>query len=123
MAHRVASRLNWAALSPLFWVLAALYAGHRIWTWLNFSRPDWVRFYADDLLCLPLILTTTLFILKIFHGPMHRLTSYQVGIAVVYYALAFEVFFPMFLPRYTADIVDVVLYAAGGWFFYRFLNK
>ncbi|GAA4304957.1 magnesium citrate secondary transporter [Nibribacter koreensis] len=82
-----------------------------------------MQFYLDDLLCLPLILTVTLFILRFFKGPLFRLTSYQVGIAVVYYALAFEVFFPLFMPRYTADIVDAFLYALGGWFFYRFLNK
>ncbi|WP_157600678.1 hypothetical protein [Rufibacter sp. DG15C] len=123
MAHRALGRLNWRTLSPLFWVLAALYMGHRMAVWFSISRPDWMRFYLDDLLCLPLILTVTLFFMRAFHGPTFRLTPYQVGIAVAYYALAFEVVFPLFMPRYTADMVDFVLYATGGWIFYRFLNK
>ncbi|WP_460894267.1 magnesium citrate secondary transporter [Rufibacter soli] len=123
MAHRAAGRLKWATFTPLFWVLAAMYLGHRLWAWLSFPRAFWVRHYLDDLLCLPLILTVSLFFMRALFGPAVRFTKYQVAFAVAFVALAFEIFFPLFLPRYTSDFWDVVLYAIGGYIFYRFLNR
>ncbi|NEM97729.1 magnesium citrate secondary transporter [Pontibacter burrus] len=83
----------------------------------------WVQHYLDDLLCLPLVLTATLFVLRFFYGQRVRLSSYHVAFTVLYFSLAFEVFFPQFMPRYTGDFLDAVLYATGGVIFYRFLNK
>ncbi|WP_266205043.1 hypothetical protein [Pontibacter kalidii] len=123
MAHRLARRLSWNTLSPLFWVLAAVYLGHWGWRWLALPRNWLVQHYLDDLLCLPLVLTTTLFVLRFFYGPQVRLSWYHVVFTVLYFSLAFEVFFPKFMPRYTGDWIDAVLYAVGGLIFYRFLNK
>ncbi|WP_242917980.1 hypothetical protein [Pontibacter liquoris] len=123
MAHRLAGRLSWRTLSPLFWALAAIYLGHRSWRWLALPRPEWMQHYLDDLLCLPLVLTITLFVLRYFYGAQLRLCWYHVAFTVLYFSLAFEVFFPRFLPRYTGDWVDAALYAAGGMIFYRFLNR
>lgn len=103
--------------------MAAVYLGHLGWRWLELPRPWWVQHYLDDLLCLPLVLTLTLFVLRFFYGPRQRLSRYQVAFAVIYFALAFEVFFPKFMPRYTSDWVDAALYAVGGVIFCRFLNK
>ncbi len=123
MADRLAGRLSWTTLRPLFWVLAAVYVGHWGWRWLDLPRPWWLRHYLDDLLCLPLVLTATLFVLRFFYGAHVRLSGYHVAFTVLYFSLAFEVFFPQFMPRYTGDWVDAVLYAAGGIIFYRFLNR
>ncbi|GGG02950.1 hypothetical protein [Pontibacter amylolyticus] len=123
MADRLAGRLSWHTLSPLFWVLAAVYLGHLVWRWLELPRPWWVQHYLDDLLCLPLVLTVTLFILRFFYGPQLRISWYHVAFTAIYFSLAFEVFFPKFMPRYTSDWVDAALYAVGGVVFYRFLNK
>jgi hypothetical protein len=123
MAHRFAGRLSWRTLSPLFWVLAALYVGHRLQAWQQVSRPDWLRFYLDDFLCLPLVLTVTLFLMRFLYGPQVRLSRYHVLFVVVYVAGVFEGFLPYFMPRYTQDLLDVGLYAAGGAVFYFFLNK
>ncbi|ALJ01176.1 hypothetical protein DC20_03775 [Rufibacter tibetensis] len=97
--------------------------GHRLWAWAEDPRPALLRFYLDDLLCLPLLLTVTLFLMRFLYGPQVRFSVYHVGFVVVYVSLAFEVFLPLFMPRYTGDFLDVQLYAAGGWIFYRFLNK
>ncbi|MEJ8756840.1 magnesium citrate secondary transporter [Pontibacter sp. H259] len=123
MVHYIAGRLNWKTLSPLFWVLAALYSGHWVWRWLAFPRPAWLQNYFDDLLCLPLVLTATLFVMRIFYGSQLRLSGYHVAFTILYFSVAFEVFFPKFMPRYTADFADVLLYIFGGIFFHRFLNK
>ncbi|SIT83322.1 hypothetical protein [Pontibacter indicus] len=123
MADRLAGRLNWRTLSPLFWLLTALYLGHLVWRWLELPRSWWVQHYLDDLLCLPLVLTVTRFILRFFYGSQLRFSWYHVAFTVVYFSLAFELFFPTFMPRYTSDWADVLCYTAGGLIFYRFLNK
>lgn len=123
MAYRSAGRISWSTLSPLFWVLAAVYLGHWVWRWLDLPRPLWVQHYLDDLLCMPLVLTATLFVLRFIYGPHIRLSWGQVAFAVLYFTVAFELIFPQYMPRYTGDWVDGVLYAVGGAIFYRFLNK
>ncbi|MGV3539276.1 MAG: hypothetical protein ACO1OQ_05665 [Rufibacter sp.] len=123
MVPHPAGRVNWHTLRPLFWGLAVIYASHILWRWLDLPRPGWVQVYLDDLLCLPLVLTLTLFAMRFFFGPRVRFSLYHVLFTVLYFSIAFEYFFPKFLPRYTGDWVDVILYAAGGWIFYRFLNK
>ncbi|WP_148041312.1 hypothetical protein [Rufibacter immobilis] len=123
MAHRAASRVNWATFSPLFWLLATLYLGHRATVWLDFPRPSWLQFYLDDLLCLPLLLTVTLFLMRLLYGPRVRFTVYHVLFVVTYVSLVFECLLPTFMPRYTADLWDVLCYALGGGIFHRFLNR
>ncbi|WP_210463635.1 hypothetical protein [Rufibacter roseolus] len=123
MASSVVGRLNWATFSPLFCALAAIYLAHRTIAWLQLPRAYWIRFYLDDLLCLPLLLTVTLFLMRMLYGPQVRFTKYHIGFVVVYVSLVFELILPRFMPRYTGDLLDGALYAIGGWFFHRFLNK
>lgn len=123
MAYRFTGRLSWYTLSPLFWALAAVYLGHWAWRLLGWHRPGWLQFYLDDVLCIPLVLTSTLFILRFFYGAQVLLAWYHVVFAVLYFSLAFEVIFPRYMARYTADWVDALLYALGGLAYYRFLNK
>lgn len=123
MVGRVIGRLNWFTFRPFFWVLTAIYLSNRWLEWSAFPRPNWLRFYLDDLLCLPLILTVTLFVLRIFYGPQRRLSFYHILFAVLYVAIIFEVILPQFMDRYTADFLDLFFYAMGGALFYLFLNK
>jgi hypothetical protein len=83
-----------------------------------------LQYYLNDLLCMPLVLTVTLFLQRAFtfRNPSHVFTKHQVGIAVAYYALAFEGILPLFMARYTADVLDIAAYGLGGVFFYRYLN-
>ncbi|MBS1527765.1 MAG: hypothetical protein JST19_19125, partial [Bacteroidetes bacterium] len=50
-------------------------------------------------------------------------SSGQVIFVVVYVGLLFEVILPLISKRYTADWIDVLLYGAGGFFFYWVMNK
>lgn len=123
MVYHVAGRLSWRMLSTRFWALLALYLGHCGWRWLSLPRFRWVQYYLDDLLCLPLVLTASLFLMRLFYGRQLRLSLYQVAFTVLYFTLAFELFLPRFMPRYTGDILDGLHYVVGGVIFYRFLNR
>ena len=90
---------------------------------LGFVLPRYVRFYVNDFLILPIVLYSALFVVRKLKGD----TSLQLsGGHIVYmcfmYALFFEYWLPSFHPRYTSDLVDVVLYFFSGLIFY-FLQK
>jgi uncharacterized protein YjeT (DUF2065 family) len=124
MADRTARGLSLAPFRSGGFLLAAgccvLYFGLEK---AGYSLP-FLRNYLNDLLCMPLVLSLTLFLQRTFpcRRPNHVFTKYQVGIAVAYYAVGFEGVLPLFMPRYTADGLDVVAYVLGGIFFYRFIN-
>ncbi len=90
---------------------------------LGFLLPRYVRFYLNDFLILPIVLYVTLFTIRKLKGDASIQLS---GIHIVYmcfmYALFFEYWLPSFHPRYTSDLVDVVLYFFSGLIFY-FLQK
>lgn len=39
------------------------------------------------------------------------------------YSVLFEFIFPNYLARYTKDYIDIMLYFAGGFIFYKLQNK
>lgn len=123
MVGSSSSRLNWQTFRPLFWALLVVYLGHRLWVWLQFPRSLFVQHYLDDLLCLPIVLTATLFIMRFLYGSQVRFSVYQVIFVVVYVSVLFEGVLPQHMERYTGDVVDVLLYALGGWIYFRFLNR
>ena len=117
------SRLPYRLLAAA--LLALLYAGHRLvlWQW-PLLEPPLLRHYLADLLCMPLVLCATWLAQRylVFRQPGFRHSALQVTVAVLYFSAAFELVLPHFLPRYTADPADVIAYAAGGWFYYCYLN-
>lgn len=124
MADRPARRISWDLFyNRAFVVAASLYVFHMALEKTGFSFPL-LQYYLNDLLCMPLVLTLTLFLQRTFtfRNKGHVFTKYQVGIAVLYYSAGFEVVLPQFMPRYTADPLDVLAYALGGVFFYFFIN-
>ena len=123
MVHNVAGRLNPALfLNPLFLGCAFLYGLNSL-----FLKPvlDWLffRHYLNDLLCLPLVLTLTIFVQRsLFNKPAYLLNRYQAGMAAAYFAFMFEGVVPLYNARYTADFGDVICYGFGAWLFIRFGN-
>ena len=124
MVHRAPRRVSFFTFRNWGFLLAAgLFGVHYGLEKAGLSYPL-LRYYLNDLLCMPLVLGLTLFLQRnfILRDPNHVFTKYQVGIAVVYYAVGFEGVLPLFMSRYTADGLDVVMYGLGGLFFHRFIN-
>ncbi|MBK0403646.1 hypothetical protein I5M27_11665 [Adhaeribacter sp. BT258] len=80
--------------------------------------------YLNDLLCLPLVLGTAVFLQRnlVLRQPDYALTGWQIGWVVIYFSVMFEAVIPLLVSRYTADFFDVICYAAGGWLFWVFGN-
>ena len=90
-----------------------------------FPEPWFLQYYLNDLLCMPIVLGTAVFLQRnvVLRQPAYALTAYQIGIIVVYWSVMFEGVIPNFVPRYTADLFDVLAYALGAAFFYFFGNS
>ena len=80
--------------------------------------------YLDDLLAIPVILGITLQIYRKIHPEKDTfsLTKIQILVAIIYVSVVFEWFLPRFSSTYTSDILDVICYFVGGFYFYFLIN-
>lgn len=87
--------------------------------------PTAVQYYLNDLLSLPLVLAVAVLLQRFLVLRQHdyALTKYQILQVFIYWSVMFEGVIPNFVPRYTADLFDVVVYGLGAWLFYLFGNK
>lgn len=88
------------------------------------NLPNWVHYYAADLLCMPLVLLIILALLRYFYGRQDfKIPLSAIASLTVYYALFFEWLLPKISQRYTADWLDVFMYTIGASAFYLLQNK
>lgn len=81
--------------------------------------------YINDLVAIPVIANLGLWFQRtvVIHNNYYVLSRRHIIFVVVYVSILFELVLPYYSKRYTADWVDVLLYAAGGIFFYRIENQ
>ena len=86
--------------------------------------PIWINYYAADLLCMPLVLIVILALLRYFYSNQHFIIPLSAIVSLtIYYAVFFELLLPNISQRYTADWVDVLMYAIGAIVFYLLQKK
>lgn len=91
---------------------------------LSVKLPSTINNYVNDFLIIPIVLTVCLFILQKSRNDK----SFQISLGVVLYicvlySILFEFILPKYYVRYTADVLDVVLYFAGGFVFFVLQKK
>ncbi len=85
--------------------------------------PSIINNYVNDFLIIPIILIPSLFILQWSKGDKnYKISAWVILYICVFYALFFEYIIPQYHSRYTADLIDVILYFAGGFVFYSLQN-
>lgn len=105
----------------LFFLLYIVHLGLKFW---HVPVPIWASSYWADALCMPLFLSFLLFsIRKIKQTPSFYLSLNMIVFVWAYLSFTFEFLLPFFSKKYTADKVDVLIYALGGLFFYFFQKK
>ncbi|MDQ3192323.1 MAG: magnesium citrate secondary transporter [Bacteroidota bacterium] len=83
-----------------------------------------IHAYLDDFLCMPVVLTLTLYILQmILKEERFRLSKYQVIFAIIYFSVMFELVLPAFSSKYTSDVMDIAAYLIGAFVFYKYINR
>ena len=89
----------------------------------NFQLPKLVRNYLNDFLIVPIVLYTSLQILKWSKNDKNYTLSLPIILYTCFlYSFLFEFIFPKYLARYTKDFIDVIVYFASGFVFY-YLQK
>ena len=88
---------------------------------LTIPLPKILNNYANDLLCLPIVLGMLTFFVRILKKDNDfRFPLSFVLLLASYYAVYFEYYLPKVNPRYTADVIDVFLYFTSAIAFYLF---
>ncbi|MFS4416408.1 hypothetical protein [Maribacter sp. 2307ULW6-5] len=105
---------------PIFLVLAAsVYTAQR----LELALPWWANNHLNNLLCMPLVLKMCQYGLRYVKSDAALKIPLALSFALTLcYSLYFEVWLPGRDPRYTADVVDVLLYFLGMAFFHLVEN-
>ncbi len=85
--------------------------------------PRIIRFYVNDFLIIPMVLTVLLYTVRKTQNNRHKTISiFNILYLCLLYSLIFEFWLPKFQQRYTGDMMDVCLYFLSGILFY-FLQK
>lgn len=104
-----------SCLLGCFVYLASLY---------KIELPRFVRFYVNDFLIVPIVLSICLYVLRWSKGnEKYCIPIWGVLYISLFYSLVFEFFLPQTNIRYTSDIIDVVLYFVSGFLFYQLQKK
>ena len=108
----------WFIIGCLVWliVFTARKSGHPI-PYFNGS--------ITDAFAIPVIANLGLWFQRvlIIKNNYYVLSPWQITFIVLYVSIVFEGLLPLLSKTYTADWIDVLLYAVGGLFFYMVMNK
>ena len=86
--------------------------------------PFWVDHYINDLLCMPIVLSISLAVIRFIKSEKQLYVPFSIIlILTLYFSLHFEWLMPQLSSRYTSDIIDVILYFSGAILFYRFQKQ
>ena len=81
--------------------------------------------YLDSFLAMPLLLGLLLmerrWLLK--WGQHYTLSLFEVGVAVIFFSLLFELAFPYWFEDFTRDPIDCLAYALGAVIFMLTINR
>jgi hypothetical protein len=85
--------------------------------------PKWVQFYADDILLMPIIMGTALWLQQKLVNPTFTFNTKQVIGTWLFFSILFEGIYPVFIKAYTRDIYDVLAYGLGAIIFAKWMNQ
>ena len=91
---------------------------------LNLPIANWVSFYVNDFLCLPIVLSICLMVIRAIKKTETLYVPFViVMILTTFFALFFECIMPEYSNRYTYDPIDIGLYFLGACLFYGYQRK
>ena len=103
-----------------FFIGSCIYICEKQGWWL----PNWVRFYVNDFLIVPIVLFIGLKTVQLTRNDTQVRLSLMLVLWICFlYSLLFEFIFHMYLKRYTADKIDVLLYFLSGLLFYQLQKR
>lgn len=107
-----------------FWLFSAVYLAIYVSNRLGCRFPSLIQFYLNDLLAIPVVATLGLWLMKFgLEESNFTLKKWHLVYMVSLFSVAFELLLPLCMERYTADILDVLMYVLGSLFFWKVMNK
>lgn len=89
----------------------------RLTHWFVF--PDIIHYYLNDLLCLPILLTLTLYVIRfVKRDSTLKFSCLLIFGNALFYSILFEGLLPQISKTYTADFIDILMYWLGGGLFW-----
>lgn len=89
-----------------------------------FFLPEFFSSHLNDLLCMPVVLGICLFLIRKFsRNEQLKISLFSAFSLAAFYSLYFELYLPEVTQRYTADVVDVLLYFTGAFAFWLVQRK
>ncbi len=86
--------------------------------------PELANNYLTDILCMPILLSLTLMILRLVKKNNQLwFDAYKISFALLYVSFVFEWWLPKSSTQYTSDFIDVLCYAVGSLVFYFYQYK
>lgn len=108
---------------PFFIVISAIYLSYYIIKQTDLSVPVFVSSYLADLLCIIIVNTFALWLIrKIKNLPHYEFSIGTVSLSVLLFSVYFEVVLPQVNNYHVADVWDVLCYLISG-FVYLFWRK
>jgi hypothetical protein len=102
-------------INSVFWIFIFIY----LWT-LNAKvtgalSNGFFRNYLNDLLCIPIVLYLTTWLLRIiYRNVLIQLDTAKIVVAVITFSICFEWIAPNYHTVHTGDWIDVLCYSFGG---------
>ncbi|APZ44890.1 hypothetical protein BW723_00680 [Polaribacter reichenbachii] len=95
-----------------------------LFQYFNISLPKIINNYLNDFLIIAIVLYISLLFLRWSRNNSNFTLTLSIILYVCFmYSILFEFVFPNYLARYTKDYVDIILYFASGYIFYKLQNK
>ena len=105
-------------------VMSFSYLIHLLFRYMHYSVYRFFSNYFADILCLPLLLSFSLLLLRYLKKENNLwLNLRQIIFALIYTSILFEFIIPIYSSRYTSDFFDILAYSLGAFFFYIFQKK
>ncbi len=78
-----------------------------------FIAPVWFSSYADDLLFIPIVLGSALFVQQKLVDPNFVFNKLQIWVSFIVFSVVFEGVFPFIINGFTFDPLDILMYFLG----------
>ncbi len=100
------------------------YLIHLFFKYMHYNVYRLFSNYFADILCLPLLLSFSLLLLRYLKKENNLwLNLRQIIFTLIYTSILFEFILPKYNNRYTSDFFDLFAYSFGALFFYIFQKK
>lgn len=94
----------------------------RVSEWFLFS--EFIRYNLNDFLCIPIVLTLTLCMLRYLKQDYNiQLSIGLVFGEAIFYSIFFELVLPFVSLKYTADPIDILMYFLGACFYWMIMRE